>query len=222
MRAYALFLELESDVSYTKPLRRLERVLERMISKAQGPPGLIHTELLIVDGDNLQHFATYIGSTASFRPHDEYYTCETAGRWRAVPLDVDLTNLIDMCHQSSGAKYSVLRYACAVRPFRWVGHLLPSQLKSPGHCANLTARIVHTQSALPRNTNNYAPVSLYNALIHKFVCSVHDLPGREPQDELERSLYNALVNCDLYEYDERRVRQTSHALARHVLYGSRC
>lgn len=217
MRAYALFLELQNDTS--RPGGWTERLLERVISKVQGPPGLVHTELLIVDDDELQHFATYIGSTAGFRSHDEYYTNDTAGRWRALPLDVDAAKLVEMCHQAAGAKYSILRYACALRPFQWLGHLLPNKLNSPCHCANLVARLVHAQSPLSRHTNNYAPVSLYNALAHKFVCSVHDLPGHQPVDDVEKALYDALIYRDMYAHGEFRVRQTSHALARHVLYG---
>ena len=218
MSAYALFLEPDepSDITWSKKTLP-EHALEWCIRHGQGKPTLMHTEIVVLEGSTRRHFATYIGCSAKFRDHDEYYTHETAGRWRAIPLPVDTATLLSMCEKASGSKYSMLRYTCAMRPFRWLGYLLPNRLDSPGHCATLVARLVQSQSPLRYNTNNYAPVTLYHALVHKFICSVHD---EEPQCELERTLYQTVVNSDMYTHGAQRIRLCEKALARHVLYGT--
>jgi len=217
MPAYALFLEPDTPSSTTWSKKTLpEHVFEWCIVHAQGKPSLVHVELLIINGDDRHHFATYIGCKAGFRAHDEYYTHETAGRWRAVPIPIDTTKLMLMCDKASGSNYSILRYACALRPLRWLGYLLPNRLGSPGHCATLVARLVQAQSSLNHNTNNYAPGMLYHALAHKYICSAMD---QEPCCKFERSLYNTMINSDLYEEGPRRTRLCEKTLARHVLYG---
>lgn len=218
MPAYALFLEPDHPNTATWSRKTLpEHAMEWCIRHGQGKPSLVHTEIVILDESNRRHFATYIGCTADFRDHDEYYTHETAGRWRAIPLPIDTAKLLITCEKASGSKYSLIRYTCALRAFNWLGYILPNRLGSPGHCATLVARLVHHQSPLRRNTNNYAPVTLYHALVHKFICSVHD---QEPQCELERSLYQTVINSDMYAHGTERIRLCEKALARHVLYGT--
>ena len=217
MPAYALFLEPDDPSTTTWSKKSTpEHALEWCITRAQGKPSLVHVEILILDGLNRQHFATYMGCKAKFREHDEYYTQETAGRWRAIPLPLELDTLLLTCEKASGSKYSLLRYACALRPFRWMGYLLPNRLNSPGHCATLVSRLVQYQSPLRYNTNNYAPVTLYHALVHKFICSAHE---KEPQCEFERSLYETILNNELYANGAQRMRISEKTLARHVLYG---
>lgn len=218
MRAYALFLEPDDPNTADGSKKSVaEHVLEWCITRGQGKPSLVHVELLILDGSDRRHFATYIGCNADFREHDEYYTYETAGRWRAIPLPLDTAKLLLTCQEATGAKYSLLRYACALHPFRWLGHLLPNRLHSPGHCANVVARLVQAQTPLSLHTNNYAPVALYHALALKFIYSEH---GCETLCELERSLYQTILNSDMYEHGEQRIRLSEKALARRVLYGA--
>lgn len=218
MPAYALFLEPDekSTTTWSKKTR-IEHALEWCIVHGQGKPSLVHVELLIINDQDRHHFATYLGDKAGFREHDQYYTQETAGRWRAVPIPIDTVKLLLMCNKSSGSKYSILRYVSTLRPFRWLGHLLPNRLDSPGHCATLVARLVHAQSSLKYNTNNYGPVMLYHSLTHKFLCSGID---QEPACEMERSLYEIMLNRDLYDQGAQRVRLCEKTLARHVLYNS--
>jgi hypothetical protein len=216
MSAYALFLEpdIEQSPSWQRKSYS-ERWLEWLIKKGQGRPSLIHVEIIVFNEHHdhtRKHFATYIGSTAGFRNHDDYYTHETTGRWRAVPLSLNTDDLLKMCIEAAGSEYSIVRYLCTFTMFKWLGHILPNKLKSPGHCATLVARLVDSQSKLRQHTNTYGPVTLYRALAYKFVC---DATEREPQTDIESRLYNSFIHYNVY---DERIRQCEKELARHVLY----
>jgi hypothetical protein len=217
---YALFLEPETEVYRSaKPL--FERALDWAIVAFQAKPTLCHVEIVMAIEDGPTHFSTYIGQRASFRASDEYYTHETAGRWRAVPVclaDEDL--FLRQCRSTCNAPYSLFRYVTALRPFRWLGRLLPNNAQSPAQCANLVARVIQMtdKNYLTNHPNTYAPVNLYYELSSRFRNSDRaDLEHNKSLDTLHTEYTQAEDRID----GSIRVRAAEHALAAQLLSAGR-
>lgn len=222
--AFALFLESGDDMVDGHRKGRGERWLDWAIERFQGAPSLCHVEIACIPQDeSLVHFATYIGQHASFRPSDEYYTHTTAGRWRAVPLLLNVTQIVEACTSCENAPYSMLRYLTALTPFRWIGRLLPNHPHSPAQCATLVARVLHLldDTHLRSTPNVYAPVELYHELReHLNQPVVEPIGDDEPhvvalQRELQRAYREEAVRND----GAVRVRTAEQMLAAHILSG---
>jgi hypothetical protein len=174
--AYVLFLEPAERAPPDESVG--ESILNFLITSCQPSPTLMHTEILILPNDRDEHrcsFATYIDAlngAAWQPPNDEtrsYYLLAHAGRWRAVTVrrkDI-AAKLRAACSEEMGTKYSMVRYITSTRLFRPFSRLLPSKVRSPAHCAVLTARCLRRAGyELRHHPNFYSPTTLFLELDH--------------------------------------------------------
>lgn len=174
---FALFLE---PPAVPDPrLTTFERVIDTAVRTCQPAPALLHCELLVppVPSDEglRTQFATYIGRTSGWQTDKldaaGYYLAENAGRWRAVPIfqrDA-ASKLREECDSELGVSYSLLRYATAVPPLRWLSSLVADSRRSPAHCATLAARVLRNSNVYRpvHSSAYYGPTTLFHELQHQ-------------------------------------------------------
>lgn len=174
---FALFLE---PAAFPDPrLTTFERVIDTAVRTCQPAPALQHCELLVppVPSDEglRTQFATYIGRTSGWQTDKtdsaSYYLAENAGRWRAVPIFQGdaARKLREECDSELGVSYSLLRYATAVPPLRWLSSLVADSRRSPAHCATLAARVLRNSGVYaPLHTSAwYGPSTLFHEIQHQ-------------------------------------------------------
>ncbi len=174
---FALFLE-PSEVQDSR-LTPFERVIDTAVRSCQPAPALLHCELLIPpvpsDESLRTQFSTYIGHKSGWQTDKEdamgYYLTQNAGRWRAVPVFQSdaAQKLRQECDSEIGVSYSLLRYATAVPPFRWLSRLVSDKRRSPAHCATLAARVLRNAAVYTpvHSSAWYGPSTLYHELQHQ-------------------------------------------------------
>lgn len=190
----------------------LEGALNHLIEACQPSPVVMHVELAVVHADGrIRHFATYLGQKAEFREEQEdsrsFYTRQTAGRWRAIPLARSrLSGAVEHeATQEIDAPYSLARYITSVPPFRALAAALPSRPGSPGHCATISARILKRAfSGLLSNSSGwYSPstlaIELTNLLprTHRYLSNcAAAVKATGEQDEADAALRALLIGSD--------------------------
>lgn len=189
----------------------LEGALNCLIEACQPSPVIMHVELAVVHADGrIRHFATYLGQRAEFREEQadskSFYTRQTAGRWRAIPLARSrLTNAVEHeATQEVDAPYSLSRYITSIPPFRALAAALPSRPGSPGHCATISARILKRAfSGLLTNSSGwYSPstlaIELTNLLprTHRFLTNCASIKATGEQEEADAALRALLIGSD--------------------------
>lgn len=115
-----------------------------------GRPVYAHCELVLPMAGRPGIFSTYSnGGGADWRhpSPDEvgYYVIENAALWHAVPVRVPLSEanrMQEAANESRGAPYSFRRYALAARGIRKLAWIFSHGGKTPGHCGNITARVL--------------------------------------------------------------------------------
>lgn len=174
---FALFLEPSavSDPRWTA----FERVIDTAVRTCQPAPALLHCELLmppVPSDESLRtQFSTYIGRKSGWQTDKmdaaSYYLAENAGRWRAVPIFQGgaAQKLRQECDSEIGVSYSLLRYATAVPPLRWMSSLVSDTRRAPAHCATLAARVLRNADVyVPVHRSAwYGPTTLYHELQHQ-------------------------------------------------------
>lgn len=167
---FALFLECRHGP--IPGASTAENALASLIRAMQPSPSLAHVELLLVDGKEDAHFATYLGRTAGFGAsfganQADFYMNQNAGLWRAVPIRAKhaAAKLRAELGWHVDTPYSLARYACSVPPLRAIAGVLSDVVGAPAHCAALTARILKralaVDSPLTHSSPWYGPSTLY-------------------------------------------------------------
>lgn len=174
---FALFLE-PSPVPDPR-LTTFERVVDTAVRTCQPSPALLHCELLVPpvpSSEGLRtQFATYIGQRSGWQTDKVdaagYYLAENAGRWRAVPIFQGdaASKLREECDSELGVGYSLLRYATAVPPLRWLSRFVADTRRSPAHCATLAARVLRNSEVYQpvHSSAWYGPTTLFHELQHQ-------------------------------------------------------
>lgn len=174
---FALFLEPSATQSGN--LTTFERVIDTAVRTCQPSPALLHCELLVppVPSDEglRTQFATYIGRVSGWQTDKQdssnYYLAENAGRWRAVPVfqSEATRKLRNECDAELGVHYSLLRYATAVPPLRWLSSFVADSRRSPAHCATLAARVLRNSEVYKpvHASAYYGPTTLFHELQHQ-------------------------------------------------------
>jgi hypothetical protein len=166
---YAVFLE-KGESSGKSPF---EKTLDYLIEHCQPSPVMTHVELVIPPvGMEPAVFSTYLGETAQWRADaDEnrrFYFEQNAGKWRAVPVFGETASAVvrEAAQREVSAPYSLIRYPFSTRALRGASWILPHSAGSPGHCANVTARILSSVTDLEQS-NFYSPSTLYAELVER-------------------------------------------------------
>ena len=132
---------------------------------------------MVSRNESRTHFATYIGSTASWVPTDDFYATTRA---RAVPIVVDkksdtpkfdtCSTLRLACLDEEGAPYSIFMYLSGTRATSFFAPLFSSSLKSPVHCSGLVVRVLKnafpcwSKKTFKDRSATYSPSKVYNEL----------------------------------------------------------
>eukprot|EP00966_Prymnesium_polylepis_P026262 605910-Prymnesium_polylepis.2 len=173
---FAMFLEPHDPPPGSEPPTFFDKLVTFAVTNLQPSPVMAHVELVVpcvVGADQPVNFATYIGSTSGWQKdignNEKYYLVNNANRWRAVPVFGKNVASIsrEVCNDSEGVHYSLMRYATAAWAFRGLSSLVPDRKHSPAHCATLTARILRSvvgKSWLKHASAWYGPASLYAEL----------------------------------------------------------
>lgn len=149
-----------------------DRCIDWLVRNLQPSPALAHCEILLPAREAETHvqFATYIGKTASWqvdRDDNKSFYLGSGQSWRALPVfgrDA-AARVRGEAELEVGTEYSLLRYATAARPFRWLSSFVSNARRAPAHCATMTARIL--RNALRAETpcaqlpSWYGPTSLF-------------------------------------------------------------
>lgn len=154
---YLLLLEQPPDGSKAEAAQPLSTwLIDKAVRLFQPAPAIAHCELLIPpEGDRAHHtnFATYLGWKAGWggtpETQREFYFGENASRWRAVPMFARRAahRLRSESEKHDGTSYSLLSYPFSAPPLRALAWLAPDNIKTPAHCATLSARCI--RRALP-------------------------------------------------------------------------
>lgn len=141
-----------------------------------GRPVYAHCELLLPIAGRPGIFSTYSnGGGADWRhPTPEetsYYVIENAALWHAVPIRVPVSEAIrmqDTANEARGAPYSFRRYMLAARGVRKLAWLFKQGGSTPGHCGNITARVIKggTGERLLSHAEGYFGPSALMAELH--------------------------------------------------------
>lgn len=166
------------DTLFGKLALFANETLNYLSRSLQPQPKLAHCELAMVSqNEKKTHFATYIGSTASWVPTDDFYA---TARARAVPIVVDkksetpkfdtCSTLRLACLDEEGAPYSIAMYLSGIRTTNFLAPLFSSSLKSPVHCSGLVVRVLKnafpcwSKSTFKSHSATYSPSKVYNEL----------------------------------------------------------
>jgi|TARA_B110000858_G_scaffold135168_1_gene153745 hypothetical protein len=173
---FAIFLEPRDRPPGSEPPTFFDKLVTFAVTNLQPSPVMTHVELVVpcvVGADQPVNFATYIGSKSGWQRdstnNERYYLVNNANCWRAVPVfGTNVARLCrEVCDDSIGVHYSLVRYATASWAFRGLSSLVPDKRHSPAHCATLTARILRSvvgTSLLRHSSAWYGPASLYAEL----------------------------------------------------------
>lgn len=173
---FAMFLEPHNPPPGADPPSLFDKLVTFAVTSLQPSPVMAHVELVVpcvAGADQPVNFATYIGSTSGWQRdvtnNERYYLVNNANKWRAVPVFGKNAARIsrEICNDSEGIQYSLLRYATASWALRGLSSLVPDKKHSPAHCATLTARILRSvvgTSWLKHSSAWYGPASLYAEL----------------------------------------------------------
>ncbi len=162
------------------------------IEHFQPHPSMWHVELIVPNAPKGRRlFATYIGDAAAYRGDariDTAYYESKAGHWCALPVRVcgraqaeaAHRALVEACDRAVGTPYSLFRYATSLWGVRRLAApFLSSEPGVPGHCANVTARLVATVGAyapvapLRHSPSTYGPASMYAEMLEA-ACAERD------------------------------------------------
>ena len=175
---FLLFLEPPDENAIAPPHQQpsqtfFEKAVNFCVRSFQESPVLLHVEMAVPTSDPDEprtNFATYIGEKSSWQVDPvnslEYYFNDTAARWRCVPVFSGrgaAAAARATCSKMTNVPYSLGRYVTSALPFRGLSGLVPDAIRSPGHCATLTARALAYSGTteLKHGSNFYGPSSLY-------------------------------------------------------------
>jgi hypothetical protein len=171
---FAMFLEPhEPAIGTTQTV--VDLAITFGVNNLQPGPVMSHVELVVpgkMGKGEPVNFATYFGQTSNWQRDREnnyaYYLSSNANKWRAVPVfgKQVAKHVRETCNNSTGIKYSMLRYFTATWPFRAFAAMVADKPKSPAHCATLTARILRSAlgECLHHTSAWYGPSTLYREL----------------------------------------------------------
>lgn len=173
---FVMFLEPHEPPPGDSAPGFFDRAVSFVVRNMQPKPVMAHVELVVPpkpDTKDPFNFATYIGCRSGWQTdaqnNESYYLAETAGKWRAVPVFFhNGAKLVrDVCDQSCGVEYSLARYLTAAWGVRKMSGIVADSLRSPAHCATLTARVLKRafgSQFLEHPSAYYGPASLYSEL----------------------------------------------------------
>lgn len=174
---FAVFLEPHEPPPGSPQSTFFEHLINFAVKHLQSEPVMAHVELVVPCAAGREvyvNFATYIGEKSGWQRdklnNELYYLVNNANKWRAVPVfGKNIAKAVrEKCNECQNVEYSIRRYVTSSWAFRGLAALIPDSLKSPAHCATLTARIlrnVDTSSRLKHPSPFYGPASLYAELV---------------------------------------------------------
>lgn len=215
LRNFTFLLALDGNESPNPEWGWPEKALDFLVKAAQPAPAVTHVELLLppTKGGGDMHFATYIGQRAgfgsSFENQRSFYLGNNAGNWRAIPIVAERAaeRVRAECEKHVGTSYSLVKYLCAVPPFRALAPFVPDAVQSPAHCATLTARCL--RAALPEifiqhSSPWYGPTTLslelssdshISKVRDEIEAKSHEMSLGE-EEELDQAVYKLLHGSD--------------------------
>ena len=170
-----MFLEPHESNPADGPPSFFDRLVTYVVNNLQPSPVMVHVELVVPccpGSFDPVNFATYIGCKSGWQTNAklnrEYYLCQTANKWRAVPVfGKHAARLVrKACEESLDVDYSLFRYVTAAWGMRKLAAIVPDGSREPAHCATLTARVLKKgiSGLLSHASAWYGPASLYAEL----------------------------------------------------------